>query len=99
MGQAFVFIVLTFFGFESCSTVAEEVRNPRKNLPIALIGSVLLTGLWFTLAVYAIIVGYGAKHIDQLAGAIAPLHDLAVTTTEVVHAARRLTGGRPPRAE
>ena len=77
MGQAFVFIVLTFFGFESCSTVAEEVRNPRKNLPIALIGSVLLTGLWFTLAVYAIIVGYGAKHIDKLASATAPLHDLA----------------------
>ena len=77
MGQAFVFIVLTFFGFESCSTVAEEVRNPRKNLPIALIGSVLLTGLWFTFAVYAIIVGYGAKHIDALASATAPLHDLA----------------------
>ena len=77
MGQAFVFIVLTFFGFESCSTVAEEVRNPRRNLPIALIGSVLLTGLWFTLAVYAIIVGYGAKHVDKLASATAPLRDLA----------------------
>ncbi|MCW2600267.1 MAG: Amino acid transporter [Frankiales bacterium] len=77
MGQAFVFIVLTFFGFESCSTVAEEVRNPRRNLPIALVGSVLLTGLWFTFAVYAIIVGYGAKHIDALASATAPLHDLA----------------------
>jgi len=77
MGQAFVFIVLTFFGFESCSTVAEEVRNPRRNLPIALIGSVLLTGLWFTLAVYSIIVGYGAAHIDVLSSATAPLHDLA----------------------
>lgn len=59
LGQAFVFIVLAFFGFESCSTVAEEVRNPRRNLPIALIGSVVLTGLWFTFAMYSIIVGYG----------------------------------------
>ena len=41
LGQAFVFIVLAFFGFESCSTVAEEVRSPRRNLPIALIGSVV----------------------------------------------------------
>ncbi|MDP9028340.1 MAG: APC family permease [Actinomycetota bacterium] len=78
LGQAFVFIVLAFFGFESSSTVAEEVRNPRKNLPIALIGSVLLTGAWFTFAMYSIIVGYGAKHIDKLAAASAPLHDLAV---------------------
>jgi amino acid transporter len=78
LGQAFVFIVLAFFGFESCSTVAEEVRKPRRNLPIALIGSVLLTGAWFTFAMYSIIVGYGAHHIDALAKASAPLHDLAV---------------------
>jgi amino acid transporter len=78
LGQAFVFIVLAFFGFESSSTVAEEVRNPRKNLPIALIGSVLITGAWFTFAMYSIIVGYGAKNIDKLASASAPLHDLAV---------------------
>jgi amino acid transporter len=78
LGQAFVFIVLAFFGFESSSTVAEEVRNPRRNLPIALIGSVVITGAWFTFAMYAIIVGYGAGHISDLASAAAPLHDLAV---------------------
>jgi len=78
LGQAFVFIVLAFFGFESCSTVAEECRNPRRNLPIALIGSVLLTGLWFSLSMYSIIVGYGAKNVDKLAASSAPLHDLAV---------------------
>ncbi|MFE4226527.1 APC family permease [Arthrobacter sp. NPDC056886] len=78
IGQAFVFIVLAFFGFESSSTVAEEVRNPRRNLPIALVGSVLLTGAWFTFSMYSIIVGYGPENIDQLAAATAPLHDLAV---------------------
>jgi amino acid transporter len=78
IGQAFVFIVLAFFGFESCSTVAEEVRNPRRNLPIALIGSVTLTGLWFTFAMYSIIVGYGKNHVGKLAGSSAPLHDLAL---------------------
>ena len=77
LGEAFVFIVLAFFGFESSTTVAEEVRNPRRNLPIALIGSVVLTGLWFTFAMYSIIVGYGARHVDQISSATAPLHDLA----------------------
>lgn len=78
LGEAFVFIVLAFFGFESCSTVAEETRNPRRNLPRALVGSVVLTGLWFTFAMYAIIVGYGTKHIGAIASATSPLHDLAV---------------------
>jgi amino acid transporter len=78
LGSAFVFIVLAFFGFESSTTVAEETRNPRRNLPIALIGSVVLTGLWFAFAMYSIIVGYGAAHVSQIASATAPLHDLAV---------------------
>jgi amino acid transporter len=78
LGEAFVFIVLAFFGFESSTTVAEETRNPRRNLPIALVGSVVLTGLWFTFAMYAIIVGYGSAHIPEIASATAPLHDLAV---------------------
>jgi amino acid transporter len=78
LGEAFVFIVLAFFGFESSTTVAEEVRNPRRNLPIALVGSVVLTGLWFSFAMYAIIVGYGSQHVPQIASATAPLHDLAV---------------------
>ena len=78
LGEAFVFIIFAFFGFESCSTVAEECRKPRRNIPIALIGSVALTGLWFTLAMYAIIVGYGPGHMGKLAAATAPLHDLAV---------------------
>jgi len=78
LGEAFVFIVLAFFGFESCSTVAEETRNPRKNLPRALVGSVVATGLWFTFAMYAIIVGYGSKHVNLIAQATSPLRDLAV---------------------
>jgi amino acid transporter len=78
LGQAFVFIVLAFFGFESSTTVAEETRNPRRNLPIALIGSVVLTGLWFTFAMYSIVVGYGSAHVGQIASSTAPLHDLAV---------------------
>jgi amino acid transporter len=78
LGEAFVFIVLAFFGFESCSTVAEECRNPRRNLPRALVGSVVLTGLWFSFAMYAIIVGYGSKNVGLISKAVSPLHDLAV---------------------
>ncbi len=78
LGKAFVFIVLAFFGFESCLTVAEETRNPRRNLPIALVGSVTMAGLWFSFAMYAIVIGFGAKHMDTLANSSEPLRDLAV---------------------
>src|SRR5207245_9457802 len=78
IGKPFVYIVCAFLSFESCLTVAEDVKNPRRNLPIALIGSVVMTGLWFTFAMYAVVVGYGSSHMDTLAAASAPLHDLAV---------------------
>jgi len=77
IGLAFIFVVLAFFGFESSSTVAEEVRNPHRNLPIALIGSVVLTGLWFVFAMYVVVIGYGPHHMTALANATAPLTDLA----------------------
>lgn len=77
IGLAFIFVVFAFFGFESSTTVAEEVRQPRRNLPIALVGSVILTGVWFCIAMYAVIVGYGRGHISALASASAPVTDLA----------------------
>lgn len=77
IGLAFIFVVLAFFGFESSSTVAEEVKNPRRNLPIALIGSVMLTGIWFVFAMYVVVIGYGVHHMDALANSSAPLTDLA----------------------
>jgi amino acid transporter len=77
IGLAFIFIVFAFFGFESSTTVAEEVRRPRRNVPIALVGSVVLTGIWFCFAMYAVIVGYGPHHVGTLASASAPVTDLA----------------------
>jgi amino acid transporter len=77
IGLAFIFVVFAFFGFESSTTVAEEVRRPRRNLPIALVGSVIATGVWFCFAMYAVIVGYGPGHVGTLASASAPVTDLA----------------------
>ncbi len=75
--QAFIFILFAFFGFESTTTVAEEVEKPKRNIPIALIGSVGLTGLWFIFALYAVVVGFGASHMTELANDAVPLDTLA----------------------
>jgi amino acid transporter len=77
IGLAFIFIIFAFFGFESSTTVAEEISNPRRNVPIALVGSVVLTGLWFIFALYAVIVGYGPTHLAAAASASSPIIYLA----------------------
>ena len=74
---AFIFILFAFFGFESSTTVAEECVNPRRNIPIALLGSVGLTGLWFIFALYAVVVGFGPSHMNALASDPVPLDTLA----------------------
>jgi amino acid transporter len=75
--MAFIFILFAFFGFESSTTVAEECEKPRRNIPIALLGSVGLTGLWFIFALYAVVVGFGPSHMADLAGDQVPLDTLA----------------------
>jgi amino acid transporter len=74
---AFIYILFAFFGFESSTTVAEECVNPRRNIPIALLGSVGLTGLWFIFALYAVVVGFGPSHMSALANDAIPLDTLA----------------------
>ena len=77
LGLGFVFVALAFFGFESCTTVAEEAKNTRRSVPIALIGSVALSGIFFVIASYAMIVGYGRDNLADLIGSSAPVSDLA----------------------
>jgi amino acid transporter len=74
---AFVFTVFAFFGWESSTTIAEELHLPRRAVPIALIGSVLLAGAWFVFGTYALTVGYGHTHVAALAGATNPVNTLA----------------------
>lgn len=53
--------VLTFFsfiGFEDILNVAEETKNPRRDVPIGLIGAMLIaTGIYLAVAITAVSVG------------------------------------------
>ncbi|MEE6165592.1 MULTISPECIES: APC family permease [unclassified Mycolicibacterium] len=72
-----VFAFGTFVGFEGVTTVAEETRNPRRNIPRAVMGSVLVTGVFFIFVTYAITIGYGTDNIGALADDPLPLDTLA----------------------
>lgn len=43
---------LTYGGFDGVTTLAEEVRNPRRNIMLATVGVVLFTGLFGGLQIY-----------------------------------------------
>jgi amino acid transporter len=49
IGYGLVFTVLSFAGFEGAATLGEEVVNPRRNIPIAIAGTVILAGAFFVL--------------------------------------------------
>lgn len=45
--------VLTYIGFDSVSTLSEEVENPRRNILLATVGTCLIAGVLASLQVYA----------------------------------------------
>ena len=77
LSQGLVFGVLTFIGFEAASSLGEEAQNPVRDVPFAIITTVLVAGAFFTFVGYAQTVGYGLANITKFAGAAAPFQDLA----------------------
>lgn len=57
------FVFVSYAGVTKIASVAEEVENPGRNIPIAMISSVLLMMLVYTLTVYVII---GVSPADEL---------------------------------
>jgi amino acid transporter/nucleotide-binding universal stress UspA family protein len=45
-------IIVSFTGFEKISTISEEIKKPGKNLPIAIIGSVIIATVLYVCLVF-----------------------------------------------
>ncbi len=44
-------VFVSYLGYAKIATVAEEMKNPGRNLPIAIVGSVLIVGVIYTILV------------------------------------------------
>jgi amino acid transporter len=64
---AIVFSIFTFTGFEAIAPLAEETRDPRRNIPRAILLSIGLMGAFFVFSTVAIITGWGNSHIETFA--------------------------------
>ncbi len=75
--QGLVFGIMTFVGFEAAASLGEEAKEPARDVPFAIIATVLAAGLFFTFVSYAQTIGYGVANISALANAATPMNDLA----------------------
>src|SRR6478672_3712830 len=64
-------IFFAYVGFDAVSTAAEETRNPQRNVPIGLIGSLLICTIFYLLVAGGVIGSYGAQPLDAHGNAYA----------------------------
>jgi amino acid transporter len=64
---AIVLSIFAFTGFESAATVAEESRDPKRLVPRAISGSLILIGLFYVFCSWGLQIGWGTNKLDSLA--------------------------------
>lgn len=68
------FVFVSFGGLLNIATVAEEVKHPKRNIPIGLIAAVATITVLYTLL---LVVTVGVLPAEQLSGSFSPLADTA----------------------
>ena len=61
-------IFFAYVGFDAVSTAAEETTNPNRNIPIGLIGSLLVCTIFYMLVGYGAVGAIGAQPMFDAAG-------------------------------
>jgi amino acid transporter len=67
VGLGVVFGILSFIGFDAAATLGEETRNPKRSIPIAVIGALSAVGVFYVLLMYALTAGYKLNDPAQMA--------------------------------
>lgn len=76
---ASVFAFLSWAGFESGTSLGEETENPRRVIPRALLGAIVVAGLLYLVMMFAQTVGYGTGEagVAAFAGSNSTLTELS----------------------
>jgi amino acid transporter len=63
-----IYTILAFIGFEASAPLAEEARNPRRTIQVAVVASCLVIGLFYVLTTYAGDVFFGQDKFVSFGG-------------------------------
>lgn len=66
-------IFFAYVGFDAVSTAAEETKDPQRNIPIGLIGSLVICTIFYLLVAFAAIGSFGAQPGGELSQSKEPL--------------------------
>ncbi|WP_232665193.1 APC family permease [Pseudonocardia sp. TRM90224] len=55
------FAMLSFTGAEASAVLSEETRDPRRAIPRAIVGSIVVAGLFYLVITYATAIGFGVR--------------------------------------
>ena len=77
MGLAVVVCIFSLVGFESATTLGGEAKNPMRNVPRAVVWSLIITGAFMVFMSYVEVFGAGQTGLT-LNTLTVPLNDLAV---------------------
>ena len=73
-----IFGLLSFAGFEAAATLGEEARDPRRDIPRAILGTAIFGGIYFTFvtAVEMMAFGTDAEGVEAFVGSGALMGDI-----------------------
>jgi amino acid transporter len=64
---AIVLSIFAFTGFESAAAVGEESRDPKRLVPRAISGSLILIGAFYVICAWGLQIGWGTSNLGALA--------------------------------
>lgn len=70
VGGAAASIFFAYVGFDAVSTAAEETRNPQRNVPLGLLGSLIICTVFYLLVATGAIGAIGAQPVTGLNGEV-----------------------------
>ncbi len=65
-------IFFAYVGFDAVSTAAEETKNPQRNVPVGLIGSLAICTIFYLLVAGGVVGSVGAQPVVDAAGQAVP---------------------------
>jgi amino acid transporter len=74
--SSLTFAVFSFVGFESAATLAKETRDPERTIPLAVLLSAGVVGLFFTVMAYLMVMGVNDDP-EKLGSSASPFADMA----------------------